>query len=52
LGFLGGWAILGYVFELEIWQRGVMTAVGPVAATVSIFLGYCFKGLILSGIAK
>ena len=51
LGFLSGWTILGYVFEMEIWQRGLITAVGPVAAAVSIFLGYWLKGLILSGIA-
>lgn len=52
MGFLSGWAILGYVFELEVWQRGVMTAVGPVAAAVSLFLGYWLKGIILTGIAS
>lgn len=52
LGFLSGWTILGYVFELEVWQRGVMTAVGPVAAAVSLFLGYWLKTIILTGIAS
>jgi hypothetical protein len=51
LGFLSGWAILGYVFELEVWQRGVITAVGPIAAGVSLFVGYWLKEVILSGLA-
>jgi len=43
LGFVCGWVVLGYVFELETWQRGVMAAVGPLAAYVSFSLGYWLK---------
>jgi hypothetical protein len=50
LGFLGGWIVLGYVFELETWQRATMTAVGPIAAVVSALLGYWLKGFILTNI--
>ncbi|RYD29064.1 MAG: hypothetical protein EOP87_18850 [Verrucomicrobiaceae bacterium] len=52
LGFLCGWVILGYVFELETWQRAVMTAVGPVAAIFSFLAGYWLKGVILTNIIK
>ncbi len=52
LGFLCGRVILGYVFELETWQRAVMTAVGPVAAIFSFLTGYWLKGVILTNIIK
>ena len=51
LGAVCGWIVLGYVFELETWQRGVMAGVGPIAAGVSLFLGYWMKGLILGALA-
>ncbi|RYD38909.1 MAG: hypothetical protein EOP85_16775 [Verrucomicrobiaceae bacterium] len=47
LGFLGGWILLGYVFDLETWQRAVMTAVGPIAVVPSYLAGYWLKGVIL-----
>lgn len=52
LGFLCGWVVLGYVFDLETWQRAVMTAVGPVAAVLSFLAGYWLKGVILTNIIK
>lgn len=52
LGLLGGWIVLGYVFELETWQRAVITAVGPPAAVGSFLAGYWLKGLILTNIIK
>lgn len=52
LGFLCGWVILGYVFELETWQRAVITAVGPFAAVISFLAGYWLKGVILTNIVR
>jgi hypothetical protein len=44
-----GWVLLGYVFELEVWQRAVVASVGPVAAVLSIFLGFALKKMFVSG---
>lgn len=50
LGFLCGWVVLGYVFDLETWQRATITAVGPFAAVISFLLGYWLKSVILTNI--
>lgn len=50
LGFPCAWVMLGWVFELETWQRSVMTAVGPVAAAGSLWAGFQLKKIILTWI--
>jgi hypothetical protein len=50
LGWVCGWVILGYVFDLENWQRQVMTLVGPIAAALSYVGGYWLKSLFYSGV--
>jgi len=47
LGSFCAWTISGYLYDLETWQRGVVAVVAPLAAAVSIFLGYSLKYMII-----
>jgi len=49
LGLIAGWVISGFVYDLEQKHRIITTVVGPIAASLAIFLGHWLKGMIVGG---
>ncbi len=44
------WLVYGWLFDLEIWQRIVMTVATPAIAVGMFLVAYWLKGLILGGL--